>query len=160
MIEYKIGNLLDVEEGFIAHGVNCQGVMGSGVALAVRKKYPEVFKEYVKFVDQRKNYQSIFDGAIQETPLLGETLCCKVSDKLTIANMFTQDETAKFPGDKVISYIALAKCFNDFYNFAEEGSVLNIPKIGAGLAGGDWGKIQEIINLISKDNRVICWTLE
>ena len=32
MIEYRKGNLLDVTSGLIAHGVNCQGVMGSGVA--------------------------------------------------------------------------------------------------------------------------------
>lgn len=28
--------------------VNCEGVMGKGIALAFKKRYPEMFKEYVK----------------------------------------------------------------------------------------------------------------
>ena len=34
--------------GLIIHGVNCQGVMGSGVALAIRNKWPVVYDEYKK----------------------------------------------------------------------------------------------------------------
>lgn len=40
MIEYRKGNLLDITSGVIVHGCNMRGVMGSGVALAIRNKYP------------------------------------------------------------------------------------------------------------------------
>lgn len=30
----------------IAHQVNCRGKMGSGVALAIKQKYPEVYQKY------------------------------------------------------------------------------------------------------------------
>ena len=37
-IIYKQGDLLEAEEVVIVHGCNAQGVVGSGVALAIRNK--------------------------------------------------------------------------------------------------------------------------
>ena len=51
MIKYKIGDLLTAPQKCIAHQVNCQGVMGSGVAKAIRNEYPKVYKEYREFSD-------------------------------------------------------------------------------------------------------------
>jgi O-acetyl-ADP-ribose deacetylase (regulator of RNase III) len=51
-IIYKTGNLLDAQTDVIAHQVNCQGVMGSGVAAEVKKRYPEAFNSY------RKDYEN------------------------------------------------------------------------------------------------------
>lgn len=39
-------NILDVTEGIIIHQVNCQNVMGAGVALQLSRKYPIVKQEY------------------------------------------------------------------------------------------------------------------
>ena len=36
------GDLLSVTEGVIAHGVNCRGAFGSGVAGAIARKFPWV----------------------------------------------------------------------------------------------------------------------
>ncbi len=36
MITYKQGDLMKASETYIAHGCNAQGVMGSGVAKAIR----------------------------------------------------------------------------------------------------------------------------
>lgn len=41
-------NILDVESGIICHQVNCRGKMGTGIALAIRKKWPEVYARYMK----------------------------------------------------------------------------------------------------------------
>lgn len=46
MISFKIGDLLDTADMFIAHGCNTQGVMGSGVAKAIREEYPDAFQAY------------------------------------------------------------------------------------------------------------------
>jgi O-acetyl-ADP-ribose deacetylase (regulator of RNase III) len=44
------GNLLDAfdkgEVNVIGHIVNCQGVMGSGIAKSIKERYPQVFNEY------------------------------------------------------------------------------------------------------------------
>ena len=38
MLHYRVGNLLNAPQKVIAHQVNCQGKMGSGVAKAIRDK--------------------------------------------------------------------------------------------------------------------------
>lgn len=64
-----------------------------------------------------------------------------------VINSYTQYHYGKA---KNIDYIALRECMkkinNDF-----KGKDLGIPKIGAGLAGGDWKVIKEIIQEELKD---------
>ncbi len=66
--------------GIIGHGVNCQGVMGSGVALAIRNKYPVVFEKYKEFCD----------AAASPEMLLGQVQLVEIQPDLYVANMFTQ----------------------------------------------------------------------
>lgn len=72
-------------KGIIGHGVNCQGVMGSGVALAIRNKFPKVYTEYLALCARTK-----------PEDLLGTTQLVKITDDLYVANMFTQ---LNFGGD-------------------------------------------------------------
>lgn len=46
MIAYKIGDLFNDEAEAIVNTVNCVGVMGRGIALQFKKRYPENFKAY------------------------------------------------------------------------------------------------------------------
>lgn len=50
MITFKTGNLFeDIEYGdAIVNTVNCVGVMGKGIALEFKKRYPDMFKYYQK----------------------------------------------------------------------------------------------------------------
>lgn len=43
----KIGNIFESKCSTIVNTVNCVGVMGKGIALEFKKKYPEMFMEYV-----------------------------------------------------------------------------------------------------------------
>lgn len=154
MIEYRKGDLLGVTEGVIAHGVNCQGVMGSGVALAIKKKYPRVFKYYNILCESEKT---------DTKKLLGRTLIVRAKeDESTpmVANCFTQN----FYGTdkRHVNYEAVAESFASLYkhyNTSENPDmILHIPKIGAGLGGGNW----EIISRIIEDEykgKIICWEL-
>lgn len=130
----KVGNLLDVTEGHIVHGCNAQGVMGSGVALAVKRKYPGAFESY-----------------IQECETFGLKLgssypWCQ-SDELVIWNAITQEGFGA--STRNCSYDAIQSCFEQINetlsqapsNFCE----LHIPFIGAGLGGGRWNIIRAII---------------
>lgn len=157
MIKYRKGNLLDVKEGIIAHGVNCQGAMGSGVAKAIRDTYPSVYTMYKKHVDKWKKFG-------RHSELLGQVQFCPVDEViletesfLEVANCFTQDWYAT--DRRCVNYEAVAQCFrslNKLYTLSSY--VLNIPKIGAGLAGGDWNVISAIIESEFKGD-VICWEL-
>jgi len=119
----------------IAHGVNCQGAMGSGVARALFQKWPEVRTEYLKFYAEAKE-----EGAKPED-FLGCTNKV-VTDRKYIYNMFTQLEFG--PADKqYVDYSAILKCFDDLRY--EMPRAIAVPKIGAGLAGGDWKVIRDIL---------------
>jgi len=50
MLVEKIGNLLDDTQpgDCIVNTVNCEGVMGKGIALQFKQKYPKMFSEYKK----------------------------------------------------------------------------------------------------------------
>ena len=56
MIKIIDGNLFDTKAHIICHQCNCQGVMGSGVAAEVKRRYPYVFNSY------RKDYE---DGKLK-----------------------------------------------------------------------------------------------
>lgn len=158
MIEYKKGNLLDVTSGVIAHGVNCQGVMGGGVALAIRKKYLHVYEEYNSHV------KSWVDGFGKTAGLLGSVQFVSTNQgyligkkpPLVIANCFTQDLYGT--NKRHVDYEAVAKCFARLNKSTGTYGQLNIPKIGAGLGGGDWNVIESIIKSEYKSD-VIVWEL-
>jgi len=48
MIEILVGNVLDSNKKTLVNTVNCVGVMGKGIALLYKERYPEMFKDYLK----------------------------------------------------------------------------------------------------------------
>ncbi|MGO3644378.1 MAG: macro domain-containing protein, partial [Pseudoalteromonas sp.] len=48
MLEFVKGDFFDFDADIRINTVNCVGVMGAGVALAFKKKYPEMFREYAR----------------------------------------------------------------------------------------------------------------
>lgn len=46
-IIYKQGNLVNCTETYLAHGCNCQGKMGKGVAKDVRTMFPKAYYDYL-----------------------------------------------------------------------------------------------------------------
>jgi O-acetyl-ADP-ribose deacetylase (regulator of RNase III) len=46
MVEFTKGNLFELPVDARVNTVNCQGVMGAGMALAFKNRYPEMFKDY------------------------------------------------------------------------------------------------------------------
>lgn len=41
-----LGNIFDSKCSTLVNTVNCVGVMGKGIALEFKKRYPEMFREY------------------------------------------------------------------------------------------------------------------
>lgn len=129
----KTGNLLNVESGWIIHSCNAQGIMGSGVALAVKKEYPEAFKIY------RNEYET---SGLN----LGTSTVYFHSDRLAIVNAICQDNFGT--GKRFTSYDAIATCFEDINLLIATERIdkeVHIPLIGAARGGGNWEIIREII---------------
>jgi len=135
-IEYVKGSVVDAAESIIAQGCNAQGVMGSGVAKAIRDKWPEVFKPYATHC-KRCNEPM---GTISFTATWdGEKM---------IANMITQRFYGR-DGKRYVDYDAIKKAMA-FLNrragmFSSHPHRVAMPKIGAGFGGGDWEIISQII---------------
>lgn len=130
MINYIKGNLFDTTCNVIAHGCNAQGVMGSGVAKAVKENY------YNAYVEYRNKY-------LKEGLKIGSVHFVKL-DKKIIANCITQEF---YGGNGIyINYQALTKCMWILHNECYKNNwTIAMPMIGAGLGGGDWSNIEKII---------------
>jgi O-acetyl-ADP-ribose deacetylase (regulator of RNase III) len=137
MIVKKSSIVLE-NKGIIVHGVNCQGVMGSGVAMQFRNKFPVVYTDYVSYFNQHK---------YKREKLLGNIVVSKINEDHYIVSAFTQLHYGRDPNVQYVDYGALKSCFekiNDLY--LETALPIKFPKIGAGLANGNWDIIEKIIN--------------
>jgi O-acetyl-ADP-ribose deacetylase (regulator of RNase III) len=133
-IETIDGDVTEVDCDVILHQVNCKGVMGSGVALTIKQKYPEVYNEYVNFV--KKNI-----GA--SSKLLGSVQLCKTTEGKYVANLFSQDGYG-YKG-KYTDYDALRKGLGKLNELCK-GKTIALPyKMGSDRGGGDWNKVLGII---------------
>lgn len=138
MIKINKGDILQVQSGLILHGCNTKGVMGAGIAKQIAAKYPIVYSRYAGYCD-------VWDN------ILGECLFVNISPELTIGNLFTQDSYGRDPNIRYVSYDAVDNCFKKIHSIYNENTPIHFPKIGAGLANGDWNVIQSIIEHRLKD---------
>jgi O-acetyl-ADP-ribose deacetylase (regulator of RNase III) len=133
MIQYKVGDILqNIKSGVLLHSVNCQGVMGAGVARGIRDMYPHVYQIY-------KSHCTILKSSA-----LGDVLPTKAGN-LLILNGFGQESTG---GHRAVSYDAIDTIFNTIYCSGEYDRVnkeIHTVKIGAGLGAGNWKVIEQII---------------
>lgn len=135
--KYIKADITTTELKYIAQGVNCQNVMGAGVAKAIYEKYPDVKKQYHEF----------YYIAYSKQSLLGKSNAVR-TDKKVIFNCFTQFDFGNAYKNKkrYVNYSAIVKCFEYLMYYIEEDEILAIPKIGCGLAGGDWDFVEQLIN--------------
>lgn len=146
MITYKQGNLLDVTEGVIIHGCNAQGVMGSGVALAIKLKFPKAYDAYKRF--------ETANGL-----RLASLSMCKVTNGLYIANLVTQESYGRASNKRYVSYGAIHLGFEKIHESYPQGTAFHFPKIGAGLGNGKWSNISSLIEFACPGRDLICWEL-
>lgn len=140
MIKIERGNLLHVAKGIIAHQVNCQGVMNSGVAKQVREKYPVAFKEYRELVSD------FVDNNMDVKDLLGRVNGVKVDNDLYVANMFGQLHYG-YDGQQYTDTEALLKCFLTVKKVAKGvGLPIYMPyMIGCYRGGADWKEVEGLL---------------
>jgi len=135
MIEYVDGSVFNTNCDILAHGVNCQGGFGKGVAWQMGQLYPKAKQAYLaKFWNEGWK--------------LGEIQFVESNGKI-IANCATQDKYWQTGQKKevLVKYWAIRSCMVKLLVYAQSRDLsVAIPKIGAGLAGGDWNKIERKIN--------------
>lgn len=141
------GDVTKATQDVIAHGVNCKGAMGSGVALALLKRWSRVREQYML-----KHHNGGWRlGDIQYVP---------IGQDRFVANCATQKNYLP-RGPQHADYDAIEKVMNELAEFcAVNNKTLAMPKIGAGLAGGDWKVIRKIINKAFPNRDVFVYHLD
>jgi O-acetyl-ADP-ribose deacetylase (regulator of RNase III) len=151
-MNHQIGNLLEhVKQGVILQQVNAQNKMGSGFAKAVFEQWPLVKDAFHRWSEQ-------FDDDAQR---MGKFQALEVVKGLYVVNIVGQRFYGK-DGKRYTSYDSLDDAlvhvaawmhFNHLYHYD-----VHHPYIGAGLGGGHWPVIYEIItHRIGPDTTL--WTL-
>ena len=120
----------------IVHVCNTIGGWGKGFVLAISKRWPEPEKEYRNWYRNRaKNDFGL--GAVQ---------LIQVNDYVYVGNMVAQQGIKTGSKGVPIRYEAVETCLTII---AEEAKTLNasihMPRIGCGLAGGKWERIEPIV---------------
>lgn len=126
----------------ITHICNDIGAWGAGFVLAISKRWkmPEIkYKEWAKSKDKF---------------VLGNVQYVQVEKDILIANMIGQKGIKNINNIAPIRYDAVKICLLKVSKVAKENNAtIHMPRIGCGLAGGDWNEIEKIITetLIEKD---------
>jgi O-acetyl-ADP-ribose deacetylase (regulator of RNase III)/uncharacterized glyoxalase superfamily protein PhnB len=133
MILYKTGNLLDSEAQALVNTVNTVGVMGKGIALQFKTRFPNNYKLYAIACDAKE---------------------------VQIGKLFITEEESLLNGKKIIINFPTKTSWRkpSEYSYIEEGlkelvkiiqergiQSIAIPPLGAGNGGLDWNKVKLIL---------------
>lgn len=164
---YCTGSLLDTNCQYICHQVNCQGKMNSGVAKAIREKWPIVFEKYDEWhrkFDAWAHTTSVTKSRIDESKkiaMLGRVLSVPVNENQFVLNFASQFEYG-YDGKRYTSYDAFWMCLGAIRSTVPKGSSIAFPYgIGCVRGGANWEVIKTMIKeVLAEDYDVYIYKLE
>lgn len=112
----------------LAHGCNCAGAMGKGIAVEFRRRFPDMYAEYkCRCADGRFG--------------LGDVFVWDARD-VTVFNLGTQQSwrsRADLP--------AIDRALRKMVQTCEERAIktVGLPRIGAGLGGLPWADVRALV---------------
>jgi len=138
------GNIIQLaKEGefdMIIHGCNCFCKMGKGIAKSIKEHFPEAYKaDCITKIGDRSKLGTYSHEYIKDYDLY-------------VINAYTQFDYNRFK--KTFNYDALEMVLKrlnrdirlrNIFDFGMKTKI-GYPKIGSGLAGGDWNRISKIID--------------
>lgn len=138
-IRYAVGDATappGIGPRIIAHVCNDIGGWGRGFVTALSRRGPEPEAAYRAWYKGRANNDFTL-GAVQLVP---------VHENLWVANMVGQHGIRRAGGLQPIRYEAIEEALGRLAGHAVDlGASAHMPRIGAGLAGGDWSRIEPLI---------------
>jgi O-acetyl-ADP-ribose deacetylase (regulator of RNase III) len=139
MIIEREGDLfLQTDLDALAHGVNCRGVMGAGIAVGFKVLDRPMFEAYREIC---------YAGELRP----GNIFPWKTDSGIVVYNIASQDK----PGREA-RYFALTLGLQRAVEHAEKVGVRSIgmPRIGCGIGGLEWEKVKDLMNDISEETSV------
>ena len=129
LIQLALDGTFDV----IIHGCNCQCTMGAGIAKTIRSVFPEAYE--ADCATEKGDRSKL--GSISFTEVNRD------NHSITIVNGYTQFHWRGTGG--LVDYDAVRSVMKEVCN-RFSGKRIGYPLIGAGLAGGNWSIISNIID--------------
>ena len=129
-IEYVAGDLFvnRVKAEAFAHGCNCAGSMGAGIAVGFKERYPAMFEEF-----RRRCKAKPPEFA------LGDVFLWREAGKPAVFNLGTQPRPGRGATYPVVEAVLLA------LRSASDGAGIRsiaMPRIAAGYGGLSWKKVK------------------
>lgn len=151
---FRTGDICSSHCQYICHQVNCQGKMNSGVAKAIREKWPIV---YDKYVDWQMSYEAWAHTAATNEErinellgiaMLGRTLQVPVSENQTVINLAAQLNYG-YDKKRYTSYDAFWMCLGEILKTVPKESSIAFPaRIGCVRGGANWDVILTMIEAV------------
>ena len=139
MIRYLVGDATAPEgDGLrvIAHVCNDCGAWGAGFVVAVSRRWPLPERRY-------REASRLATGL-----RLGDVQIVRVEPSVVVANMVAQSGFPSPPRPCALDYDALRRCLVEVALWAEEHDAsVHLPRIGCGIAGGSWDRVEPIVAL-------------
>lgn len=140
MLKLIEADILSVVTGNIFQQVNCMGVMRSGLAKAIKEKYPVVEKEYTEYCAR----------VADPLNLIGEVQKVQVTLELNIINVFGQYTYGQGSAllQRHTEYSALKQAFQKVLDGTalRSNNIVAFPYFfGSDRGGGDWSIVQTLI---------------
>lgn len=131
-IEYRSGDLFTSDAEVLAHGCNCQGVMGAGIAKEFKDRYPGMFKEY-NLACKGRTFEP------------GSYMVYEATSSKTILNLATQD----YPGRNARLDL-IEKSLTKALEAHPELKSIAMPRIGCGIGGLAWEEVERVLKRVAK----------
>ena len=155
MVRYIKGDITKSDCDIICHQVNCQGAMNSGVAKAIREKWPEVYNNYKVWCDRNKT---------DTKRLLGLYQVIQINDnpQKWVVNLFAQ-QWYGYNETRFTDYEAFYNCIYEMSLMLTDNlkdKTIAFPyKIGCVRGGANWNIIKTMIEEVFSGHDVTFYYL-
>jgi O-acetyl-ADP-ribose deacetylase (regulator of RNase III) len=135
MLEFKNGNMFRINAHILVNTVNCFGVMGGGIALEFKNKYPKMYKDY---------YHDCLLGNYKP----GEPVAW-TDDKVIIINFPTKNH---YRNPSELKWIETGLIWLKEFLKDKNDLVVALPALGCGLGGLKWENVKPLIEQYLHDS--------
>jgi O-acetyl-ADP-ribose deacetylase (regulator of RNase III) len=121
-----------------AHGCNCQGSMGAGIAVGFRERYPDMYERYRALCKAKPREFN-----------LGDVFLWKAEGQPWVFNLGTQEGVWRARA----SYEAIETALTRMRELADAEGITSIaiPRLGVGYGGLSWKKVRAIVERVFAD---------
>lgn len=138
MLQFITKDITTVDFGVVGHGVNCRHKFRSGVAGAIRDKFPMVYDRYMDMPSGPE--------------MLGSAHVIRITPMLHIANLYTQVDYG-YDGKQYADLPSIQRCVETLCEWATQMEIEDVylPQIGCKRGGLDWdAQVLPVLNMIQE----------